>query len=77
MNNNILVASGSSEIFVYNYEGRAPTTNIGRVFVEDPDDWDLPDKMFRFKVNNSGMASRRILGLDSDSWELLRIFSNI
>jgi hypothetical protein len=41
---------GSSQIFVYNYEGRAPTTQIGRVFVEDPDDWDLPFKTFRFKV---------------------------
>ena len=40
---------GSSEIFVYNYEGRAPETDIGRVFVEDPDDWDLPDKTFDFK----------------------------
>ena len=40
---------GSSEIFVYNYEGRAPETDIGRVYVEDPDDWDLPDKTFDFK----------------------------
>ena len=30
--------------------GRAPTTKIGRVFVEDPDDWDLPFKTFSFKV---------------------------
>ena len=40
---------GTSSIFVYNYEGRAPDTEIGRVYVEDPDDWDLPDKTFRFK----------------------------
>lgn len=40
---------GSSEIFVYNYEGLAPDTQIGRVYVNDPDDWDLPDKTFRFK----------------------------
>ena len=39
---------GSSNIFVYNYEGLAPDTEIGRVYVEDPDDWDLPDKTFRF-----------------------------
>ncbi len=50
MDDIILWISGSSEIFVYNYEGRAPTTKIGRVFVDDPDDWDLPDKTFRFKV---------------------------
>ena len=41
--------SGSSEIYVYNYMGRAPTTEIGRVYVDDPDDWDLPDKSFFFK----------------------------
>ncbi len=38
---------GHSDIFVYNFEGRAPDTPIGRVFVDDPDDWDLPDKTFR------------------------------
>ena len=37
---------GSSSIFVYNYKGEAPNTEVGRVFVEDPDDWDLPDKTF-------------------------------
>ena len=37
--------SGSSEIFVYNYEGQSPATQIGRVYVSDPDDWDLPDKV--------------------------------
>lgn len=40
---------GHSEIFVYNYEGRAPNTRIGRVYVKDKDDWDLPDKTFKFK----------------------------
>ena len=29
--------------------GRAPDTEIGRVYVNDPDDWDLPDKTFQFK----------------------------
>merc|ERR1711962_469523 len=43
------MANGASSIFVYNYEGRAPETDIGRVYVEDPDDWDLPDKTFDFK----------------------------
>ena len=40
---------GHSDIFVYNYRGRAPDTKIGRVFVNDKDDWDLPDKTFKFK----------------------------
>lgn len=39
---------GSSSIFVYNYLGNAPDTEIGRVYVDDPDDWDLPDKTFRW-----------------------------
>ena len=33
---------------MYNYRGLAPTTEIGRVYVKDPDDWDLPDKTFMF-----------------------------
>ncbi|XP_063374480.1 DE-cadherin [Cydia amplana] len=40
------MASGHSNIFVYNYRGEAPDTEIGRVYVLDPDDWDLPDKRF-------------------------------
>ena len=44
------MAPGSSEIFVYSYQGGvSPDTQIGRVYVEDPDDWDLPDKTFKFK----------------------------
>jgi hypothetical protein len=38
--------AGESSIFVYNYKGEAPDTDIGRVYVNDPDDWDLPDKQF-------------------------------
>lgn len=44
--NDNAMQEGSSSIFVYNYKGEAPNTEIGRVFVEDPDDWDLPDKTF-------------------------------
>lgn len=47
---------GSSSIFVYNYKGEAPDTQIGRVYVEDPDDWDLPDKTFYW--HNSGQPAQ-------------------
>jgi len=36
----------SSSIFIYNYKREAPDTEIRRVYVNDPDDWDLPDKSF-------------------------------
>lgn len=29
-------------------QGEAPDTEVGRVYVEDLDDWDLPDKSFRW-----------------------------
>ncbi|CAO1327367.1 unnamed protein product [Diamesa tonsa] len=41
--------AGESNIFVYNYKGEAPNTEVGRVYVKDPDDWDLPDKTFHWK----------------------------
>uniref|UniRef100_A0A6B2E6C1 Putative cadherin egf lag seven-pass g-type receptor n=1 Tax=Phlebotomus kandelakii TaxID=1109342 RepID=A0A6B2E6C1_9DIPT len=59
---------GSKDIFVYNYQGQAPDTQIGRVYVYDLDDWDLPDKKFywegaehpRFKLDeDSGMITMR------------------
>ncbi|XP_015784984.1 neural-cadherin [Tetranychus urticae] len=37
---------GSKSIFVYSFKGHSPPTEIGRVHVEDQDDWDLPDKKF-------------------------------
>ncbi|KAF5283408.1 hypothetical protein FQA39_LY04784 [Lamprigera yunnana] len=39
---------GESQIFVYNYEGKSPDIQIGRVYVDDPDDWDLNDKYFQW-----------------------------
>ncbi|XP_055381774.1 DE-cadherin [Condylostylus longicornis] len=65
--NDNAMESGSSRIFVYNFNGDAPDTEIGRVFVDDKDDWDLGDKMFtwkygmpheRFQLNeNTGMIT--------------------
>ncbi|CAL1534113.1 unnamed protein product [Lymnaea stagnalis] len=37
---------GNQDIFVYNYEGNSSDVEIGRVYTDDPDDWDLPDKTF-------------------------------
>lgn len=39
---------GRSSIFVYTYKGESPDMEIGRVYVEDLDDWDLPDKKFKW-----------------------------
>ncbi|XP_018326960.1 DE-cadherin [Agrilus planipennis] len=39
---------GYSEIFVYNYNGVTPDVAIGRIYVDDPDDWDLRDKNFQW-----------------------------
>ncbi|GAB6020929.1 hypothetical protein CHUAL_003573 [Chamberlinius hualienensis] len=48
---------GSTNIFVYNYRGRAPTSEIGRVYVDDKDDWDLPSKTFSWDgTPNSNFA---------------------
>jgi len=46
--NDNAMKKGSSDIFIYNYKGEAPDTEIGRVYVEDLDDWDLPDKSFQW-----------------------------
>lgn len=40
---------GSSSIFVYTYKGESPDMEIGRVYVDDLDDWDLPDKRFMWR----------------------------
>jgi hypothetical protein len=60
---------GSKEILVYNYMSQAPDTEIGRVYVYDLDDWDLPDKKFywesseghqQFKLNeDTGMLTMK------------------
>ncbi|XP_041772887.1 DE-cadherin-like isoform X1 [Anopheles merus] len=61
---------GQSHILVNNYEGKLADTQLGRVYVSDPDDWDVSDKMFLwdemtpetnrklFKLNfNTGMIT--------------------
>lgn len=66
--NDNMMHSGSKEITVYNYLGQAPDTPIGRIFVNDLDDWDLEDKKFywndaenhRFKLDEeTGMLTMR------------------
>lgn len=69
---------GHSNIFVYNFKGQVPDTEIGRVYVDDPDDWDLPDKTFtwkdgsvdhRFSLSRDGMITLRE-GTMSGTYEL-------
>lgn len=64
---------GQKEIFAYNYQGQSPDTQIGRVYVYDLDDWDLPDKKFywegtehpRFKLDeDTGKCFRFPFALD-------------
>ncbi|KAL8590527.1 hypothetical protein ACOMHN_010963 [Nucella lapillus] len=47
VNDNVPKA-GHQDIFVYNYKGTFGPLEIGRVYVEDDDDWDLADKTFTF-----------------------------
>lgn len=54
---------GESSIFVYNFKGEAPDTEIGRVYVDDPDDWDLGDKTFTW---HDGMKQQHF-DLNSDN----------
>ena len=48
------MSDGESSIFVYNYKGEAPDSEIGRVYVNDPDDWDIPDKKFNWASLHEG-----------------------
>ncbi|XP_043205387.1 DE-cadherin-like isoform X2 [Amphibalanus amphitrite] len=57
---------GSSVISVFNLEGKMPDTVIGRVYVDDPDDWDLPDKTFTFVDGD-----QRRFGLDSNTGDII------
>jgi len=54
---------GSSSIFVYNYKGESPDTEIGRVYVNDPDDWDLPDKSFDWASPHDGFYLNTSTGM--------------
>lgn len=54
---------GTSSIFVYNYRGEAPDTEIGRVYVNDPDDWDLPDKSFDWASSHEGFLLNSSTGM--------------
>ncbi|GFR69872.1 neural-cadherin [Elysia marginata] len=59
---------GHQDIFVYNYKGQFGPINVGRVFVEDADDWDLQDKTFTL-VTPSSM--RNFFSVDPDSGDII------
>ncbi|XP_017769994.1 PREDICTED: DE-cadherin [Nicrophorus vespilloides] len=54
---------GESSIFVYNYNW--PDIEIGRVYVDDPDDWDLNDKVFTWDKQNENFM------LNSDNGSII------
>ncbi|CAD5206401.1 unnamed protein product [Bursaphelenchus okinawaensis] len=43
------MSDGAMNIEVYSYEGQLQSQSIGRVYVNDKDDWDLPDKTFEMQ----------------------------
>ncbi|KAH9502649.1 hypothetical protein Btru_074016 [Bulinus truncatus] len=58
---------GHQDVFVYNYKGQFGPVVIGRVYAEDLDDWDLPDKTFTF----TGPASmKHFFSVDPSSGEI-------
>ena len=51
--NDNAMSNGSSSILAYNFQNSLRDTRIGRVYVQDADDWDLPDKTFQFAGQES------------------------
>lgn len=45
---------GHKDIVVYNYQREFEDAEIGHVFVEDEDDWDLAEKTFSFEGQHDG-----------------------
>uniref|UniRef100_A0A915Q454 Uncharacterized protein n=1 Tax=Setaria digitata TaxID=48799 RepID=A0A915Q454_9BILA len=61
---------GEMTIFVNSYLGHLEKTIIGRVYVEDKDDWDLPDKVFSWAPGKSlpgfNLAANGEITMDAD-----------
>ncbi|XP_054289195.1 neural-cadherin-like [Macrosteles quadrilineatus] len=48
------MSPGNTHIHVYRLQGSEKDMEIGRVYTEDPDDWDLPDKTFSWMSKAAG-----------------------
>lgn len=47
LNDNEMIQDGSyKKVLIHNYMRQFKTVHCGNVYVNDPDDWDLPDKTF-------------------------------
>lgn len=60
------------------FQGEAPDTEIGRVYVDDPDDWDIGDKTFdwidgshpNFDLNSDTGMITMLQGVKEESYIL-------
>lgn len=50
------MSDGHMQVTVYSYEGHLERTVIGYPYVEDNDDWDVPDKKYTWVKSTKGFS---------------------